>query len=151
MYTFSYTFIYNIYIYIYRHIYTYIYFLLFTGSQLPRGSSSSSSSSNSSSSSSSRLDRVPLHLRFLLDFRQEIIHPAVLRVGIQMGQKKICGTNARTAAMLKGLSSFLILYSFFFVLFFCLFCLFCLLFYFCLLIGIVCVSLLLFTVIIILL
>lgn len=37
-----------------------------------------------------------------MNFRQEVIHPAVLRVGLQMGQRKIVGANARTAAMLTG-------------------------------------------------
>ncbi|KAL8438730.1 hypothetical protein Efla_003401 [Eimeria flavescens] len=63
------------------------------------------------STSSGKYERLPPHIRSLLDFRQEVIHPAVLRVGLQMGQRKIVGSNARTAAMLTAFQRFIEDYS----------------------------------------
>lgn len=63
------------------------------------------------STSSGKYERLPPHIRSLMNFRQEVIHPAVLRVGIQMGQRKIVGANARTAAMLTAFQRFIEDYS----------------------------------------
>ncbi|KAL8435068.1 hypothetical protein ACSSS7_002738 [Eimeria intestinalis] len=63
------------------------------------------------STSSGKYERLPPHIRALMNFRQEVIHPAVLRVGLQMGQRKIVGANARTAAMLTAFQRFIEDYS----------------------------------------
>ncbi|XP_026191567.1 translation initiation factor eIF-2B subunit delta [Cyclospora cayetanensis] len=63
------------------------------------------------STSSFKYERLPPHIRFLMNFRQESIHPAVLRAGLQMGQRKIVGSNARTAAMLTAFQRFIEDYS----------------------------------------
>ncbi|PHJ21820.1 initiation subunit 2 family protein, partial [Cystoisospora suis] len=49
----------------------------------------------------------PLQTRIAMDFKQDLVHPAVIRIGLQMGKRKVTGTNARTVAMLTAFQRFI--------------------------------------------
>ncbi|PFH31179.1 initiation factor, subunit 2 family protein [Besnoitia besnoiti] len=52
-------------------------------------------------------EEVPLQTRIVMDFQQDLVHPAVIRVGLQMGRRRVTGTNARTVAMLTAFERFI--------------------------------------------
>nr|PUA83331.1 initiation factor, subunit 2 family protein [Toxoplasma gondii TgCATBr9] len=54
-----------------------------------------------------RDEQVSLQTRVVMDFQQDQVHPAVIRIGLQMGKRRVTGTNARTVAMLTAFERFI--------------------------------------------